>query len=126
MSNYKPPVHEKPKEAKQEIIKFLKKSFLTKALGMSNLNKLADAFFERKYKSGDVICKYGDKGEEYFLLSKGEVKVIVYNDGVRPKDPKLNEKILRTKILGEGICFGELALMYGDKRTATVEANKDC
>lgn len=33
---------------------------------------------------------------------------------------------MRTKELGEGTAFGELALMYGDKRTATVIAEEEC
>ena len=52
--------------------------------------------------------------------------MIVYKEGVKADDPKLADKVLRTKQLGAGTAFGELALMYGDKRTATVVAEVDC
>ena len=98
----------------------LKKSFLTKALSSRQLKILADAMFLREYKAKDIICKFGDIGKEYFILKEGEIQVFVYEDGVKPNDPDLSKKILREKTLPAGVGFGELALMYGDKRTATV------
>jgi len=77
-------------------------------------------------KTGELIIKYGEVGREYYILNSGTVKVIVYKQGTKKDDPKIEEKIERTKDLGSGIGFGEIALMYGDKRTASIIATSDC
>ena len=46
---------------------------------------------------GETVIKYGDIGSEYFILSKGIVKVIVYQKGTDPQDPDLESKIQFTK-----------------------------
>jgi len=72
------PQYEKPKEQTQEIIGLLGKSFLTKNLSEHEIEKLAGAMLPREFKPNDLIIKYGDTGSEYFILAKGDVKVIVY------------------------------------------------
>ena len=79
-----------------------------------------------KYKKGDLIIKYGDMGKEYYVLLEGKVRVIVYEKGVDPNISILKDKIVFQKILEKGVGFGELALLYNDKRSATIEAIEDC
>ena len=43
-----------------------------------------------------------------------------------PFDPKLDEKIAFTKIMQQGAGFGEIALLYNDKRSASIKAEEDC
>ena len=43
----------------------------------------------RDYNSGEKIIKYGDVGDEFFILEKGEIEVLVYNQGAKPNDPNL-------------------------------------
>jgi len=62
-------------------------------------------------------------GEEFFVLDEGQIEIIIYQDKANPKDPDLASKVIRTKILEKGVAFGEIALLYNDKRTATVKAN---
>jgi len=52
------------------------------------------------------------------VLAKGDVKVIVYEKGTKVDDP--DKKIAFTKIMNAGVGFGEIALIYNDKRTATI------
>jgi CRP-like cAMP-binding protein len=59
-------------------------------------------------------------------LEKGTAKVIVYEKGTDPNDPNLDKKILLVKYLPKGSGFGELALLYNDKRSATIEAFDNC
>jgi hypothetical protein len=54
------------------------------------------------------------------------VKVIVYENETDPKDPELKKKILLTKPLVSPTAFGEIALMYNDKRTATIVCTESC
>ena len=41
----------------------------------------------QKFLKGENVIKYGDAGKDYFILSKGSVKVIVYHKGTDPNDP---------------------------------------
>ena len=75
---------------------------------------------------GDKIITYGDAGRDYFILSKGKVKVIVYQPRTEANDPELDTKIMFTKELTDGAGFGELALIYNDKRSATLIATEPC
>ena len=57
------------------------------------MKTLADAMFQKKFKAGETIIRYGDVGAEYFVLASGSVKVVVYKPGANPFDPKIDEKI---------------------------------
>lgn len=78
------------------------------------------------FKKDELLIEYGDQGSTYFILSKGNVMVIVYEKGTDPSDPLLAQKIVFTKILSQGCGFGELALLYNDKRSASIMAMGDC
>ena len=71
----------------------IKKSFLTKNLSDEEMMKLAGAMKPQKFLKNELIIKYGDVGKEYFIMSKGSVKVIVYKKGTDPNDPDLKSKI---------------------------------
>jgi len=70
------------------------------------------------------------------VLSRGSVCVTVYQPGTDPQDANLSEKIafeknLEVKFASDGsveemIGFGEIALLYNDKRTASITALSDC
>lgn len=77
------------------------------------------------FKNGEVIIKYGDEGMTYYILSKGSVQVTVYEDGTDANDSDILSKTKFTKILNKGAGFGELALLYNDKRSATITALED-
>lgn len=95
-------------------------------MNAEQIKVIALAMKKVEKKSGELIIKYGEVGREYYILNSGTVKVLVYKPGTKKDDPKLEEKIERTKDLGSGIGFGEIALMYGDKRTASILATSDC
>ena len=80
----------------------------------------------RVFQKDELIIKYGDIGNEYFILAKGDVQVIVYQKETPPNDPQLSEKVQFTKQMGKGAGFGELALLYNDKRSASIKANEQC
>mgnify|MGYP002634752550 CR=1 FL=1 len=52
-----------------------------------------------RYKKNDVIIRYGDEGTHFYILVKGNVKVLVYKPQTDPKDPELDKKIIISKIM---------------------------
>jgi cGMP-dependent protein kinase len=70
--------------------------------------------------SNDFVFKQGDKASSYFIIGnkgsqfsdKGECEIII-NDEVK-------------KRIGHGQAFGELALLYGATRSASVKCDGIC
>ena len=86
-------------------------------------------------QEGKEIIKYGDIGNEYYVLANGICQVTVYNDGVNPSDPNLDDQINFIKSIEVNqnanpplpmVGFGELALLYNDRRSASVTAKTNC
>ena len=71
--------------------------------------------FGRDFRKGTLLCREGDPGREMFIVQKGKVQV---RKKVGP-----GEKVLAE--LGDGEFFGEMALLEGLNRSATVEALAD-
>ena len=51
----------------------------------------------KNFKKEEKIIKYGDQGNEYYILSNGKVKVIIYQNNSDPSDPDIENKIMLTK-----------------------------
>jgi len=76
--------------------------------------QLALASHARLYVKGETIVKQGDGSAEMFVVESGDVEVVAGDAG---------GVVAR---LGAGKFFGEMALMTGEKRTATVRAAGPC
>jgi CRP/FNR family cyclic AMP-dependent transcriptional regulator len=75
------------------------------------LNSVANSAGKKRYKSGDVIAKEGDKALSFFLILDGSVEV------------RRGKRVLA--ILGKGQFFGEMALLDEQPRSADVVATTD-
>ena len=85
-------------------------------LSSSDLEKISNKMISRNYNKGQVILLEESKGETFFVIKTGEVKVTkLSNDG--------REVILA--ILGESEFFGEMSLLDGEGRSANIVANED-
>ncbi|XP_046969376.1 cGMP-dependent protein kinase, isozyme 2 forms cD4/T1/T3A/T3B isoform X3 [Vanessa cardui] len=95
-----------------EYTDFLKSVPIFKNLSEDTLIKISDVLEETHYQNGDYIIRQGARGDTFFIISKGQVKVT-------QKQPNSNdEKFIRT--LTKGDFFGEKALQGDDLRTANI------
>lgn len=85
-------------------------------LTRKDLSRIGRAIVERKYKTGETIVKEGEQAVAFFMITKGKVEAI---SGAGTKKPV----VLNT--LGAGQVFGEMALLDGMPRNATVKATTD-
>jgi len=87
------------------------KNLLFKHLDADEQKAIFDAMFSVEKRKGDVIIEQGEEGDNFYVIDKGEVDVFVNNEYVLS--------------IGESGSFGELALIYGTPRAATVIAKSD-
>ena len=76
--------------------------------------KSHELFEEVIYQPGDVILRQGDPGDSAYFIHEGEVEVWREEDG--------RSKLIAT--LGSNQYFGEMALISGAARTASVKAKQ--
>ena len=65
---------------------------------------------EMDFPAGRVLCKKGESGGDFFVILEGQAEV---------------EASAGKRMLGPGEFFGEIALLDGGPRTATVTAETD-
>jgi len=96
----------------------LQKVSLFSQLPRKDLARMGRAVVERKYKKGEAIVKQGESAVAFFMITKGRVEV----------SQSLTNK--KTNVLGEMIpgpsgVFGEMSLLNGLPRVATIRAMED-
>lgn len=82
----------------------------------SNRNKEAAVLERRFVPGGSMIMREGERGNTAFLIQSGSVRVFIEKDGKR----------VELAHMGMGQIFGEMALVFDEPRTASVEATEDC
>lgn len=82
------------------------------ALPTEALHQLAELVDHRLYATSEQIIRQGDHGEELFVVLRGQVRVEIGND-------RRKREVSR---LGPGQFFGEMSLMTGEARKASVSA----
>lgn len=103
----------------------LNKSFLSENLDDEGMNLLAGVMQYETFRKSETIIKYGDLGDKYYLLAKGSVKVVVYEQGTDPNDKMLENHRIMIKYMCEGQGFGELSIVNNKARSATIIAVDD-
>ncbi len=80
-------------------------------LPSAELEALALALEPIELSAGAAIVQEGDDGDRYFAVASGDVEVVKHGHVIA--------------VLGRGEGFGEIALLHGVARTATVRARTD-
>ena len=66
--------------------------------------------------ASNVLIHQGDAGDSMFILVDGQANVVVERNG----------SSVHVASLASGDCFGEMSLLTGERRGATIIANTDC
>ncbi|XP_071550922.1 cAMP-dependent protein kinase type I regulatory subunit isoform X1 [Panulirus ornatus] len=91
--------------------KAIGKNVLFAHLDENERSDIFDAMFPVNALPGEVIIQQGDEGDNFYIIDQGEVEIFVNGEHVTS--------------ISDGGSFGELALIYGTPRQATVKANAD-
>ncbi|KAJ4455783.1 putative cAMP-dependent protein kinase type I regulatory subunit [Paratrimastix pyriformis] len=110
------PKYPKDDTARHHIGQVLAKNLLFSHLDDHQKDILIDAMFERNAHTAEVVIRQGEQGDLFYIIGSGEVEYHITKGGV-------TQCVGRS---GPGQSFGELALMYGSPRAATVVCATDC
>ena len=90
------------------VAEFLKSVEPFGALNPADLSRIAETATLLHFEPGEVIIREGEQGDKLFLISEGEVEVLRHDHEVAR--------------LGPAEFFGEVAIISGEPRNATVVA----
>ncbi len=95
-----------------EKVLFLKSAPLFAGLEGEELAALADIALEHEYKPGEIIFEEHQVAHHLYVILRGKVEVFLRKNGAeRP-----------LAVLGEKECFGEMAILDDEPRSAFVRA----
>jgi small-conductance mechanosensitive channel/CRP-like cAMP-binding protein len=89
---------------------------LFQSLSAEEKHRLALGTQIKPFACGEVLCRQGEAGDSFYVIREGRVAVLVKNEAGQE---------IPVAHLSNGACFGEMALLTGDPRSATVVAETD-
>jgi small-conductance mechanosensitive channel len=93
---------------RETVLAALRRTDILRSLGEEEFLRLSERVHDRVFGAGEVVVRQGADGESLFIVRRGVLDVHI--DGVRVGN------------LREGDIFGEISLLTGEKRKATVTA----
>jgi small-conductance mechanosensitive channel len=87
-----------------------------KVVAKEQRRRLAERSEPRLFAPGEVIVRQGEESDELYVVLEGEVVVVL-------ESPDHETEVTRLK---SGDFFGEMALVTGERRKATVKAVREC
>lgn len=112
---------ERPSRSKEEELQsaartILRQQPLFKPLTDAQLDALLPRGRVVHFGAGEKLIEQGADADSMFILVNGEANVVVQRNGFEAHVASLKS----------GDCFGEMSLLTGEKRSATIVANSDC
>ncbi len=101
-------------EKREQWERLLAATNLFGALEADDLRRLATESPLRMFGAGETVFRQGDQGQSAFVVGEGRVRVVLEPAGTE------------LAVLGRGDYFGEMSLLAGEPRTATINAVDDC
>src|SRR5947199_4703435 len=103
-------------EEQAEALSILRGEALFGCLSDEQLNHLVKQARLNTFGRGEPVIDEGSPGDSMFVLLRGAANVSVSKNG----------STIQIASLGAGDCFGEMSLLTGEPRSATVRADGDC
>ena len=97
------------------LCEFLRRVDLFAKLSPTELSNIAETMICEQHPAQTAIIRQGDIGDRFYVLEKGTVDVMVADNG---QSQVVNR-------LGEGDFFGEVALISGNPRNATIVSREE-
>ncbi len=110
------PARDKQQEVQTAARIMLRQQELFKCLSDEQLDSLLPRGKAVHFGRGETVIQQGADGDSMFVLVDGQANVVVQQNG-SPRS---------VAVLNSGDCFGEMSLLTGEKRNASVIANQDC
>jgi len=102
-----------------------KKIFLFQDLEGNEIQQVLNSTHTRNFTAGTTILQEGETGDSLFIMGDGEVEITKALTLVLDEDTPKEKVMIRLKA-EDGVCFGEMALLENEARSATVTALSDC
>src|SRR6267378_782036 len=103
-------------EERQEARAILRDEALFECLSDAQIESLVQQSQVANFGRGERVIREGAEGDSMFVLLRGAAKVSISRNGTS----------IPVATLSAGNCFGEMSLLTGEHRTATVRAQTDC
>jgi len=103
------------KITRERLITFLLETPMFMNLTPMELAEIIHIVKSEKYQAGDVVFKEGDPGDAWYVIYRGAVEVLKEDEN---GSKKINE-------LGPQACFGEMSVLDGLPRSATIQVTED-
>lgn len=101
-----------------QISKILKEVPIFKMLGKESIDFIVERLKFKTYEKNETICRIGDPGDTMYIIISGKVNICIH--GPEGED----KQVVAT--LGPGDYFGEMALLTGETRSASVITTESC
>jgi len=103
------------KVTRERLITFLLETPMFDNLDPTEIMEIIHIVEVEQYHAGDIIFSEGDAGDAWFVLYSGAVEVLKHGAA---GEKKITE-------LGPQACFGEIAILDGSPRSATIRVTED-
>ena len=103
-------------EEQAEALAILRGERLFGCLPEEQLSRVVQEARLKLFGRGEPVIEEGAAGDSMFVMLRGAANVFVSKNGSK----------IQVASLGAGDCFGEMSLLTGEPRSATVRADGDC
>lgn len=132
------PFHPKTPDQLERIKTSIKENFIFRDVEDKQLESVLGAMEEVNVGTDEIVIRQGDQGDYFYVVESGRLLVYITSEqlpssitqkqadhtlGIAGYHPIFGKQVAEN---GPGSSFGELALMYGHPRAATVLAVEPC
>ncbi|KAL9187277.1 hypothetical protein ACHAXT_001380 [Thalassiosira profunda] len=112
--------YDKSEEVRGIIYDAIKPNVLFEHDSHHEILEIIDVFKPQLFKAGETVIRQGDEGSEFYVVESGKLSIhVTVKEGEEKSEVKVGD-------YARGSAFGELALIFGSPRAATIVARTDC